>query len=94
MPGLRANEYTANTKAEHCAVDERLDQPLQPYERCRHKPRIAIVRNVFVSVGMSVRNSVISFLRYSCPMREEEHRNCEHVPRRQRCALRVNEDTA
>src|SRR5436189_264811 len=59
------------------------------------KPRTAIVINIFVSVGMFVRNSVISSLRCSRPVREEEHRNCEQVPTRPRkggrCDLRADE---
>jgi hypothetical protein len=46
------------------------------------KPRTAIVINIFVSVGMFVRNSVISFSPLAVAQREEEHRNCEQVPKR------------
>jgi hypothetical protein len=38
------------------------------------------VRNIFVSVGISARKSIISLYRLQCPTPKEEHRNCEHVP--------------
>jgi hypothetical protein len=67
---LRVNEYAA------------LDQPFQHYQHCRQTKNCHCEKYFRVGRHVCQKLGHLLFSAGSRPVREEEHRNCEQVPKR------------